>query len=76
MWSKVLKSPNAARPNEENCNNVCGVGEITLKVEYSDTNFIVNALKLKKELFSVTFMWLGLISRIVLALCKLHAMLV
>jgi len=21
-WSKVLKGPNAARPNEENCNNV------------------------------------------------------
>ena len=53
IWSKALKSPNAARPNEENCNNVRGVGEITLKVEHSNTNSIVNALKLKKELFSV-----------------------
>ena len=53
IWSKALKSPNEAHPNEENCNNVRGVGEITLKVEHSNTNSIVNALKLKKELFSV-----------------------
>ena len=53
IWSKVLKRPNAELPNEENCNNVCRVGEITLKVEYSNTNSIATALKLKKELFSV-----------------------
>ena len=55
IWSKVLKRPNAELPNEENCNNVCRVGEITLKVEYSNTNSIATALKLKKELFSVIY---------------------
>ena len=53
IWSKVLKSPNTACPNDENCNNVCGVGEIILKVEYSNTKSIVNALKPMKELFGV-----------------------